>query len=379
MQIQLHHKRTIFFLIFCAFFFYGCTATQQPYKNFKSISQGNLKKADWNELQEFPSDNLDEALSVFKKGCQSSKNNLKNMCALAQDTNDSKSFFISNFEPYKLYDNSNNDKGLITGYYEPLLYGSRTQTETYKYPIYKMPKDLVTINLEQFSSELPKKRLMGKIVENKFIPYDTREEVNKREDLEAICYVDNKVDLFFLHIQGSGRVQLDTNETINIGYGGQNGREYFAIGKQLVADKEIEQEKISLQTIRQWLENNPEKSDTILNLNKSYIFFEESNTSASGSLGVELVEKRNIAVDTSIIPLGYPVFLKTTNPLTKEKINRLVVAADTGGAIKGEIRADFFCGFGKKAEELAGVMKEEGEMYIFIPKKYPLDSNNNVK
>ncbi len=370
MQIQLHHKQTIFFLIFCAFFFYGCTATQQPYKNFKSISQGNLKKADWNELQEFPSDNLDEALSVFKKGCQSSKNNLKNMCALAQDTNDSKSFFISNFEPYKLYDNSNNDKGLITGYYEPLLYGSRTQSEIYKYPIYKMPKDLVTINLEQFSSELPKKRLMGKIVNNKFIPYDTREEVNKREDLEAICYVDNKVDLFFLHIQGSGRVQLDTNETINIGYSGQNGREYFAIGKQLVADKEIEQEKISLQTIRQWLENNPDKSDAILNLNKSYIFFEESNTSASGSLGVELVEKRNIAVDTSIIPLGYPVFLKTTNPLTKEKITRLVVAADTGGAIKGEIRADFFCGFGKKAEELAGVMKEEGEMYIFIPKEY---------
>lgn len=369
---NIFNLQNIFLISFFLAFFSGCTATNQIYSDFKSISQGNLKKAEWNELQGFSSDNLDEAFSVFKQGCKSSKNSLKRLCELAKNTNDSKSFFMSNFEPYKLYDNLNNDKGLITGYYEPLLYGSRTQTETYKYPIYKTPKDLININLEQFSSELPKKRLMGKIINNKFIPYDTREEINKQNDLEVICYVDNKVDLFFLHIQGSGRVQLDTNETINIGYGGQNGREYFAIGKQLVADKEIQQEKISLQTIRQWLENNPDKSDTILNLNKSYIFFEESNTSASGSLGVELVEKRNIAVDTSIIPLGYPVFLKTTNPLTKEKINRLVVAADTGGAIKGEIRADFFFGFGKKAEELAGIMKEEGELYIFIPKKYPL-------
>ena len=162
--------QNIFLISFFLPFLSGCTATNHPYNDFKNISQGNLKKAEWNELQEFPSDNLDEALSVFKKGCQSSKNNLKNMCALAQDTNDSKSFFISNFEPYKLYDNSNNDKGLITGYYEPLLYGSRTQTETYKYPIYKMPKELVTINLEQFSSDLPKKRLMTKIVDNKSIP-----------------------------------------------------------------------------------------------------------------------------------------------------------------------------------------------------------------
>jgi len=362
------NPKNIFLLSFLLTFLSGCTATNQPYKDFTNISQGNFKKVQWNELKEFESDNLDEALTIFIKGCQSSKNNLKNICALAKDSNNSKSFFINNFEPYKLYNNSNNDKGLITGYYEPLLYGSKTQTEKYKYPIYKIPKDLVIINLEQFSSELPKKKLIGKIIENKFIPYDTREEISKRDDLEPICYVDSNIELFFLHIQGSGRVQLDTNETINISYSGQNGRDYFAIGKQLVEDGEIKKEAISLQTIRQWLENNPAKQEAILNLNKSYIFFEESNTSASGSLGIELTAKRNIAVDTSIIPLGYPVFLKTTNPITKEKINRLVVAADTGGAIKGEIRADYFYGFGKEAEELAGIMKEEGEMYLFIPK-----------
>jgi membrane-bound lytic murein transglycosylase A len=366
-SIRIHQN--IFLLLTSVLLFTGCSINNSQYQNLNDISQGNFKKAQWTELKEFESDDLDEAFMVFKKGCQSSKNSLQKLCELAKDTNNSKSFFINNFEPYKLYDNSNNDKGLITGYFEPLLYGSREKIEKYKYPIYKTPKDLVVIDLKQFSSELPKKKLIGKVVENQFIPYDTREEITKREDLEPICYVDNKIDLFFLHIQGSGRVQLDTNETINIGYSGQNGRDYFAIGKQLVANGEIKKEEISLQTIRKWLESYPDKNEEILNLNKSYIFFEESNTSASGSLGVELVEKRNIAVDTSIIPLGYPVFLKTTNPITKEKINRLVVAADTGGAIKGEIRADFFFGFGKKAEELAGIMKEEGEMYIFIPKK----------
>jgi len=374
-KIQFNYQKKIAFLALYISLFAGCSIHNSPYEqNLSNISQGNLKKVSWSELKEFESDNLDEAFIVFKKGCQSSKNSLKELCNLTKDRNDSQSFFINNFELYKLYDNSNNDKGLITGYYEPLLYGSKTQTEKYKYPIYKTPKDLVVIDLKQFSSELPKKKLVGKVLKNKFIPYDTREEISKREDLEAICYVDNKVDLFFLHIQGSGRVQLDTNETINIGYSGQNGRDYFAIGKQLVADGEIQKEKISLQTIRQWLESHPDKSEEILNLNQSFIFFEESNTSASGSLGVELVEKRNIAVDTTIIPLGYPVFLKTTNPITKEKINRLVVAADTGGAIKGEIRADYFYGFGKVAEEFAGVMKEEGEMYLFIPKK-----GNNIE
>jgi membrane-bound lytic murein transglycosylase A len=357
------------FIAFTLSLFVGCSTNNLQYKNLNNISQGNLKQANWSELQGFENDNIDEALEVFQKDCQSSKNALKRMCTLAQDSNNSKNFFMNYFIPFKLYDNANSDKGLITGYYEPLLYGSRIKTDIFKYPIYKTPKDLITINLEQFSSELSKKKLIGKVVENKFIPYDTRKEISEKENLEPICYVNSKTDLFFLHIQGSGRVQLDSNETIYVGYKEQNGRDYFAIGKELIANGAIRKEDISLQTISKWLKNHEDLADEILNLNERYIFFEESNSSASGSLGIPLVGKRNIAVDTSIIPLGYPAFLKTTNPLTNKEINSLVIAADTGDAIKGKIRADYFCGFGKDAEDLAGVMKQVGEIYLLIPKE----------
>lgn len=363
----MYFQKILFPLLFSFLFFAGCSAPIYT-KNLTHISSGNLKKVSWDELQGYDTDNLDEALRVFRKGCENTQKTLINSCQLAKDTNNSKSFFMTNFEPFKLYDNSGKDVGLITGYYEPLLHGSRTQSLKYPYPIYKKPNDLVVIDLKDFSQNLPKMRLKGKIVANKLLPYDTREMIEKRTDLEPICFVDNKIALFFLHIQGSGRVQLDTNETINVGYSEQNGRGYFAIGKKLVEDGYLQKEEVSLQTIQNWLEQNPQKMDSILNLNESYVFFEESNKSATGSLGVELVGWRNLAVDTSIIPLGYPVFLKTTNPISKEKIATLMVAADTGGAIKGEIRADFFFGYGDEALKFAGGMKEKGEMYIFIPK-----------
>ena len=362
--------------VFLLPFFSGCT-TPNYATNLTHISGGNLKKVHWDELQGYHTDNLDEALRVFQKGCENTQKTLKNSCNLAKDANNSKSFFMTYFEPFKLYDKDGKDTGLITGYYEPLLYGSRTKSQKYQYPIYKKPNDLIVIDLKDFSENLPKMRLKGKIVKNKLLPYDTREMIEKRDDLEAICYVDDKVALFFLHIQGSGRVKLDTNETINIGYSEQNGRKYFAIGRKLVEDGELQKEEVSLQTIQKWLAKNPSKMDSVLHLNESYIFFNESNKSATGSLGIELVGGRNIAVDTSIIPLGYPVFLKTSNPLSKEKIDTLMIAADTGGAIKGEIRADFFFGYGEEAENLAGVMKEKGEMFLLVPKEHIVKENRD--
>lgn len=353
-----------FFLI--ATIFGGCLY-QPHYIKMDNISEANLKKTEWSELETFSKDNLDEALLAFRNGCQSPKTTLKKSCELAKDTNNSKDFFINNFTPYKLYDNDFKGTGLITGYYEPLLYGSRTKSERYKYPIYKTPKDLIIVNLSDTYPALKGMVLRGKIDGNKLISYPARKEIEKENDFEPICYVDDKIALFFLHIQGSGKVQFENNETINVGYDGQNGRKYVAVGGQLLKNGHLKIGEVTLQTITKWLKENPEKMDDFLNLNESYIFFNESNKSATGSLGVPLTGGRNLAVDTKSIPLGYPIFLKTKNPLTKENIERLMVAADTGGAIKGKIRADFFFGFGLEAENLAGSMKELGEMYILLP------------
>ncbi len=366
------YLKAFFLFALATTFFTGCS---QKIEQKPHISKANLEKVAWEDLDGFEEDNLSLSFEVFKKACTKSMryDNLRDICnkALETQTLQPKDFFIEYFSPYKLIGENNAEDGLITGYYEPLLKGSLTQTDKYKYPIYKTPEDLLTIDLSSIYPELKKYRLRGKLVGNKVIPYGSREELetHTKDNLEAICYVDDKIDLFFLHIQGSGKVQLDTGEIINIGYSGQNGRAYYAIGRKLIEDGYIEKENISLQSIKQWLEENPEKMDEVLNLNESYVFFQKSAKSATGSLGVPLTAKRNLAVDRNYIPLGFPVFIDTTNPLDETPIKQLMVAADTGGAIKGEIRADFFCGHGKEAEKMAGKMKQKGSLYILIPNK----------
>jgi len=352
--------------------FSGCATKieQKPH-----LSKANLQEVSWDEMEGFESDNLDLSFEVFKKACTKSKRyeNLKDICIKANelDIKNSKELFTEYFTPYKLLDNNNDQEGLITGYYEPILHGSLVKTNIYKYPIYKTPNNLLTVDFSSLYPELKDYKLRGKIVGNKVIPYDSREEIESQNNLDAICYVDDKIDLFFLHIQGSGKVKLQDGTIINVGYAQQNGRGYYPIGRKLIEDGYIAQEDMSLQAIRKWLKENPTKMDELLNLNESYIFFTKSDKTATGSLGVPLVANRNLAVDRSYIPLGFPVFIDTTNPLTQTPIQQLMVAADTGGAIKGEIRADFFFGNGKKAEKLAGIMKQKGSLYILIP--------NNIK
>lgn len=345
------------------------TCCEKVYTKKEDISKANLYKVKWDDLEGFSDDDLETALEVFQKDCKRSirYENLKEVCQRSFDAENGESFFTNNFTPYQLIGDENEEEGLITGYYEPLLKGSLTKTQRFKYPLYKTPDDLLIIDIDDVYTSLKGYRLRGKIKGNRVIPYDSREEIEKRDDLEAICYVDNKVDLFFLQIQGSGKVQLEDDTILNVGYAGQNGRKYYAIGRELVKKGYVAKEDISLQSIKKWLESNPSKMDEILNLNESYIFFRQSLKNAAGSLGSELTANRNLAVDRKYIPLGFPVFINTTNPVTNEKINSLTVAADTGGAIKGEIRADFFFGFGERAKELAGKMKQKGKLYLFIP------------
>ena len=358
-------KNTLLSITLLILFFTGCS---QKFEN-KDFTKAKLEKISFDEIEDFKKDDLDLALEVFKKDCAKSARNkfLKQACIESTFHNNGKEFFTENFTPYILNNKNNNNKGLITGYYEPLLYGSRIKTDKYKYAVYKTPHDLVRVNLGKFKKSLKGKRIKGKVVKNRLVPYDTRAQILKRNDLEAICYVDSKIDLFFLQIQGSGKVQFEDGQIINVGYSSQNGREYYAIGKELIKKGLVSRKDISLQSIKKYLLANPKEVNRILNLNKSFVFFIENENSATGALGVPLVANRNLAVDRKYIPLGFPVFISTNNPKTKEPINQLMVAADVGGAIKGEIRADFFFGNGAQAEELAGIMKEKGKLILFIP------------
>jgi membrane-bound lytic murein transglycosylase A len=347
----------------------GCTP---KYTSIKEVSKAQLEKLDFDDIEGFHSDDLDLALRVFQKDCARAKRYkiFKQVCQKAQNTDNPKDFFTQNFTPFKLRSKKGNDQGIITGYYEPLLQGSLKETKEFKYPIYKTPKDLIVVDLKKIYPELKKYRLRGRIVGNKLIPYDSRTLMRKKKDLEVIAYVNDKVDLYFLEIQGSGKIELRDGSVMNVGFANQNGHQYESIGKYMIKKGYIGRKSgysASIQGMKKWFNDNPSKVDKVLNINPSYVFFAQNKQGATGSLGTELTSRRNLAVDRRYIPLGMPVFIHTKNPVTKEKINQLMVAADTGGAIKGEIRADFFWGFAKEAEHYAGRMKEQGQLIMLIP------------
>ncbi|WP_375724851.1 murein transglycosylase A [Arcobacter sp. KX21116] len=360
-------KNLIFITILIAIFS-GCAPKFEKIDN----SKANLEKVSFSDIKDFEKDDLSLALDVFKKACTKSsrKETFEEVCLKANDTTNPKAFFEKNFTPYKLYNKNGTDKGTITGYYEPLLHGSFTKTDKYKYPVYKVPDDLITVDLRSIYPQLKKYTLRGKLVGNRVIPYDARKKIAKNEEDDVLLYVDNKIDLYFLHIQGSGKVELPSGDIVNVGYANQNGQQYKSIGKYMIQKGYIggkSNYKASVQGMKKWFKDNPTKVDEVMNKNPSYVFFEKRSQGATGSLGIELVPERTLAVDTRYIPLGMPVFINTKNPVTNEEINQLMVAADTGGAIKGEIRADFFWGFAKEAEKYAGRMKEAGELYILVP------------
>ncbi len=373
-------KLVIYIFIITTLFFTGCTMKEEVVvpKEEKIVpppvkpTTENMKAVSFTEIEGFYKDDLNHALEVFKKDCKKSKKNelFTEVCEKAESEIDGKKFFTLYFQPYKLLDENSSDEGLITGYYEPLLYGSLKKTSRYKYPLYKTPKDMYIVDFTSIYPDLKTYKLRGKLVGNKVFPYDSREEIenNPSKELEPIVYVDNKVDVFLLHVQGSGKVLLDTGELINVGYAEQNGRKFKGIGMYMLNKGYITKDELSAQGMKKYLDKNPSKADEVLNQNESYVFFQKSNQGATGSLGTPLTAKRNIAVDRSVIPLGMPVFLNTTNPVDKKPINQLMVAADVGGAIKGKVRADFFWGFGDSAFDYAGRMKEKGKMYVLMPK-----------
>ena len=375
--------KNIIFLILTIFLITSCSKKQEQIPQAPAIEktkeiaeneveeniENGMKKVSFLEIDGFFEDDLNHALEVFKKDCKKSKryDEFKTVCKKAEFEKDGRKFFISNFEPFKLFDNSLRDEGTITGYYEPLLYGSLKKSARYKYPVYYTPKNLILAKKENSNGS---KR--GKVVKGKVVPYDTREQIEKNPknpNLVPIAYVDDEFDLFFLHIQGSGKIKLDTGELINIGYAEQNGWPYYSIGSYLIEKNYITKDEMSVQAMKEFFKANPKIMKDVFNSNPSYVFFRITENGATGALNTTLTAKRNLAVDRSVIPLGMPVFLSTKNPIDKKPINQLMVAADVGGAIKGDIRADFFWGYGEDAFAYAGRMKEKGKMYVLMPKK----------
>ncbi len=286
---------------------------------------------------------------------------------------DARQFFEQDFALYAVSAGEVRD-GLFTGYYEPQLHGSRSRHGAYQAPVYGLPPDLVSVDLGLFRDTLRGEHIAGRITGHKLVPYGTRAEIdaNGLKAAPILFYADDPVAVFFLHIQGSGRVVFDDGTVARVAYAGTNGRPYTAIGRTLIAQGELERGHVSLQTIRAWLKSHPAKARAIMESDASFVFFKETplGDPALGSPGageVPLTPGASIAVDSKIHPLGVPFFIATTTPDGKP-LNMLAIAQDVGGAIRGAVRSDIFFGFGNRAETLAGEMKQSGRMYVLIPK-----------
>ncbi|SIS76052.1 murein transglycosylase A [Neptunomonas antarctica] len=342
----------------------------------------------WNNLQGWQQDPLIEALPALISQCprlSKTTPDWKNICTAVDtqalvSTQDLRAFIEQYFVPYNIIGTAGKNNGLITGYYEPTLNGSMTPDEQYNYPLYQRPSDMLNVNLASRFPELKNRRVRGRIDNNTVIPYYSRAEIdNPTTPLKGqeLLWVDDSDAAFFLHIQGSGRVQLPTGEIVGVSYADQNGHPYVAIGKTLIDQGELTREEVSLQTIRRWLNNHPERADALKNQNPSYVFFSlrKEEGSPRGSLNVPLTPERSVAVDRKVIPLGTPLWINTTLPGTGKPYQRLVFAQDTGGAINGPVRADMFFGRGSRAEKLAGEMKQTGSIYALLPKSANATTN----
>jgi membrane-bound lytic murein transglycosylase A len=285
-------------------------------------------------------------------------------------------FFEARFRPWSAR-NHRNPLGLFTGYYEPLLHGSRKRHGRYTVPLYGRPPELVMVDLGRFRDELKGKRIAGKIEAGALVPFADRQAIDDGalagRKLE-IVWVDDPVEAFFLEVQGSGRVQLAEGGEMRIGYAAQNGHPYNSIGKALIQRGALRADTVSMQSIRDWLRAHPEQTDGVLEKNASYIFFQPTKGEGPmGAEGVPLTPGRSLAVDRKYMPLGVPLWLAGGMPSLREgepdrKLHRLVVAQDTGGAIRGPVRGDLFWGFGPEAESGAGRMKHRGKLWVLLPK-----------
>ncbi len=291
-----------------------------------------------------------------------------------------RAFFESRFVPYRVAAGRERE-GLFTGYYEPLLHGSRTSHGVYQTPLYGLPADLVTVDLGLFREQLKGQRIAGRVENERLVPYQTRGEIARfgLTSAKAFVYIDDPIDAFFLQVQGSGRVTLDDGTTLRAVYAGQNGHPYTAIGKVLIEKGALVRENVSMPAIREWLKAHPDEMQSVMDVDASYVFFAEKPVGdpalgAEGAEGVALTPGASLAVDHTIHAYGVPAWVETNAPDADAgkpdvAFRHLLILQDTGGAITGAVRGDVYWGFGPDAGAIAGRMKSRGRMTILLPKE----------
>lgn len=294
---------------------------------------------------------------------------------VASKTN-AKAFFETWFTPVLFADNQPL-RGLFTGYYMPALHGSLKKTKQYSTPLYGVPDDLITVDLSAFDLTLKHHRkLVGRLQGKHLVPYYTRKEIVNgalKKKSKVLVWIDSEVDRQFLEIEGSGVVVLEDGKKLFIGYAAQNGAPYTPIAKVLIDRGVMTRDNASMQKIRHFFSEHPEKIRSILNQNKSFVFFDKlTHDAALGSQGVPLTPGYSLAIDLNFIPIGAPIWLNTAHPdvdPSKEKaFQRLMIAQDTGGAIRGAVRGDVYWGAGEQATHIAGHMKNPGYYWLLLPK-----------
>jgi membrane-bound lytic murein transglycosylase A len=330
-----------------------------------SSSSAALTPVEFSEIPGWNEDNLSEAWQAWLQSCNTLRKrksgpvNWLTVCdrANAQKPRDAKVFFENNFRAYAVRNQiTGKSEGLVTGYYEPIIAGSRVRTDRYTVPLYAYPKAWVR---------------------TKPSPAPTRAELMNSNLLKGseIAWVEDPVAAASMQIQGSGKIRLDNGQIMRLGFAGSNDLPFKSSAQWLLDRKEITRAQATMQGISEWAKRNPGKVQEMLNANPRFVFFRELPTSANqdlgpvGALGVPLTPERSIAIDPRAIPLGAPVFLETTRPLSNQPIRRLVMAQDTGKAIVGPVRVDYFWGTGDEAGELAGRMKQNGRVWLMLPKR----------
>lgn len=383
-------------------FLSGCAALRlQPAATPPSLS---LTAVDFGQLPGWGTDHPAQAMAAFSRSCArlalappdqrlggegeaarlgGQAGQWRAVCAAARalppgDDAAARQLLEADFQPYAVADGERR-RGLFTGYYEPEVPGSPVRSAAFPTPLLTRPSDLIQVDLGDFFDDLKGRRTAGRVEDGRLVPYYDRASIEagalagRRLDL---LYLQNPVDLFFLQIQGAGRIDLPDGRVVRVGFDGQNGRPYVPIGKLLSDRGQIPPDQVSEQSIRAWLAAHPDRAQAVMDENPSYVFFREvpglrPDEGPPGALGVALTPERSIAVDRAFIPLGAPVWIDTTDPLDGTPLRRLMVAQDLGGAIRGPVRADIFFGWGAQARARAGRMNQPGTEYLLLPKAVP--------
>lgn len=287
-------------------------------------------------------------------------------------------FIADRYRVYRSAGDPESGQVLFTGYYEPHLKGSLTRNGRYRFPVYAMPGDLMTIDLSPFSKDLTGKRIVGRLQGDTVVPYPNRQAIEADRDFASkarpIAWVDDRIDLFFLQIQGSGRIYLTNGSFIRVHYHGSNGHPYRSIGRLLIDRGRIPAGEMSMQRLKAYLQSHPDEVEAVLNHNPSYVFFKTETSGPLGAMGLDLTPGRSVAVDRRVFPMAAPAFLQTQIPVVdgSGRIDRwmdfsaFALNQDTGGAIRGPGRVDIFWGNGPYAQIAAGHMQHKGAFYLLI-------------